>query len=204
MNVHIYLSFIVHQSKEWFYLYYYSDDNSKMRGVIAFTFSIILTGMLLLPAFYQYSYSLVIANNPFYSMSNAKIQGVKGLTSDGKLLVELEYSPEVVKKDELTFFKISFFDSDSNDRTRHVDCDLIVRKSGTELFKASKQYGEPLIHSPNGILLTSFGFNETGRYTVSVEVGGLNFFPIKPLFVDFFATTSKMSDGSFRSILSTQ
>ena len=51
-------------------------------------------------------------------MSNAKIQGVKGHTSDGKLLVELEYSPEVVKKDELIFFKINFFDSDSNDRTR--------------------------------------------------------------------------------------
>ena len=203
MNVQVYLSFIVHQSKEWFYLYYYSDDNSKMRGVIAFA-SILLTGMLILPAFYQYSYSLVIANNPFYSMSNAKILGVRGHTSDGKLLVELEYSPEVVKKDELTFFRINFFDSDSNDRTRHVDCDLIVRKSGTELFKASKQYGEPLIHSPNGILLTSFGFNETGRYTLSVEVGGLNFFPIKPLFVDFFATISKMSDGSFRSILSTQ
>ena len=155
-----------------------------MRRVISFT-SILLTGMLILPTFYQYSYSLVIAKNPFYSMSNAKIQVVKGHTSDGKLLVELEYSPEVVKKDEVTFFRINFFDSDSNDRTRHVDCDLIVRKSGTELFKASKQYGEPLIHSPNGIYLTSFGFNETGRYTLSVEVGGLNFFPIKPLFVDF-------------------
>jgi hypothetical protein len=103
MNVHVYLSFIVHQSKEWFYLCYYSHDISKMRGIIAFTFSIILTGMLILPAFYQYSYSVVIANNPFYSMSITKIQGVKGHISDGKLLVELEYSP-VVKKDELTFF----------------------------------------------------------------------------------------------------
>ena len=63
------------------------------------------------------------------------------------------------------------------------------------MFKASKQYGEPLIHSPNGILLTSFGFNETGRYTLSVEVGGLNFFPIKPVFVDFFATISKFQMG---------
>ena len=69
-----------------------------MRGVIAFTFSIILTGMLIFPAFYQDSFSVAITNNPFYSMSNAKIQGVKGHTSDGKLLVELEYTPEVVKK----------------------------------------------------------------------------------------------------------
>ena len=133
-----------------------------------------------------------------------EFKALRGHTSDGKLIVELEYSPEVVKKDELTFFRINFFDSDSNDRTRHVDCDLIVRKSGTELFKAYKQYGEPLIHSPNGILLTSFGFNETGRYTLAVEVGGLNFFPIKPLFVDFLLPLVKMSDGSFRSILSTQ
>ena len=88
MNVHVYLSFIVHQSKEWFYLYYYNDDISEIRDVIAFTFPIILIGMLILPAFYQDSYSVVIANNPFYSMSNAKIQGVKGHTSDGKLLVE--------------------------------------------------------------------------------------------------------------------
>lgn len=112
---------------------------------------------------------MVIATNPFYSTSNAKIKGVIGHTSDGELLVELEYSPEVVKKDELTFFRINLFDSDSNDRTRHVDCDLIFRKSGTELFKASKQYGEPLNRSPNAILQTSFGFNYTGRYTLSVE-----------------------------------
>jgi len=61
MNVPVYLSFIVQQSKEWLYLYYYNDDISKMRGVIAFTFSIILTGMLIFPAFYQDSYSVVIA-----------------------------------------------------------------------------------------------------------------------------------------------
>ena len=54
-------------------------------------------------------------------MSNAKIKGVKGHTLDGKLLVELEYSPEVVKKEELIFFKINFFDSDSNDR---ISCRL--------------------------------------------------------------------------------
>jgi len=50
-----------------------------------------------------------------------------------------------------------------------VDCDLILGKSGTELFKASKQYGEPLFHSPNAILQTCFGFNYTGRYTLPLE-----------------------------------
>ena len=172
-----------------------------MRDVIACTFSIILTGILILPTIYQDSFSLVVANNPFYSLSNAKIQSVKSHTSDGSLLVELEYSPDIVKKDELTFFKINFFDSDSKDRTRHVDCDLIIRKNETELFTASKQYGETFIHSPNGILLTSFGFNETGKYTISVEAEGLNFIPIKPVLADFSATVSKMSDGRLRIIL---
>jgi hypothetical protein len=48
---------------------------------------------------------VVIANNPFYSTSNAKIKGVIGHTSDGELLVELEYIPEVVKKMSLPFLE---------------------------------------------------------------------------------------------------
>ena len=48
-------------------------------------------------------YSL-IANNPF-AMSNAKIKNVKGTTSDGKFLIELEYSPEKAKKDKLPFLE---------------------------------------------------------------------------------------------------
>ena len=50
-----------------------------MRSVIAFTFSIILTGTLILPAFYQDSYSVVIANNPFYSTSNAKFEALRAI-----------------------------------------------------------------------------------------------------------------------------
>ena len=39
----------------------------------------------------------LIANNPF-SMKYTKIESVKGITSDGKFLVDLEYSPEQAKK----------------------------------------------------------------------------------------------------------
>lgn len=165
--------------------------------------SILFSLVLALPWLYQDSSSQIVANNPFYSMSDAGIHSVKGKTSDGKILVDLQYSPNLVKKDELTFFKINFFNSDDKDRTRHVDCDFMIRNSKGVLFKSSEQYGEPSIHSPDGIMLTSFGFNKTGEYKISVEVEGLNFFPIKPLYVDFTATVTRMSDNSSRILLTT-
>jgi hypothetical protein len=173
----------------------------KMIYRTAITFSIVLINLLIMPLVYQKSYSLVVANNPFYSMSDAKIHSVKGKTTDGKHFVVLDYSPDVVKKGELTFFRINFFNSDDKDRTRHVDCDLIISGKG-KLFKASEQYGEPLIHSPDGIMLTSFDFNQTGKYMISVEIAGLNFFPIKPLYVDFTASVSVTSEGNSRIVLS--
>jgi hypothetical protein len=159
--------------------------------------------LIIVPTISKNSYSLVVANNPFYSMSDSKIHNIKSHTPDGKMLVNLEYSPDEMKSGAITFFKINFLDSAGKARTRHVDCDLIIRKDNLDLFKASEQYGEPSIHSPDGIMLTSFGFNETGNYRISVEIEGLNFFPIKPLFVDFGATVSHLSDGSLKIVLST-
>ena len=56
-------------------------------------------------------------------MSNAKIKNVKGSTSDGKFLIELEYSPEQAKKGQVTFLRIDLFDNLMNNQTRlrHVD-----------------------------------------------------------------------------------
>lgn len=174
-----------------------------MHPSILSILSILFSLVLALPLLYQDSSSQVVANNPFYSMSDAGVHSIKGKTSDGKILVDLQYSPNLVKNDELTFFKINFFNSDDKDRTRHVDCDFIIRNSKGVLFKSSEQYGEPSIHSPDGIMLTSFGFNKTGEYKISVEVEGLNFFPIKPLYVDFSASVTRMSDNSSRIVLTT-
>ncbi len=54
-------------------------------------------------------------------------------TSDGRLHVNLEYSPSQFKKGELTFLKVNLFDNtgDRHTRTRHVDCDLIISKDRT-------------------------------------------------------------------------
>ncbi|MGI8719487.1 MAG: hypothetical protein ACR2KF_03080 [Nitrososphaeraceae archaeon] len=105
-------------------------------------------------------------------MSNAKIKNVKGTTSDGKFLIELEYSPEQAKKGQVTFLRIDLFDNLMNNQTRlrHVDCDLIIEKDNIELFKLSSKYGESVYHTISGIFLASYQFNETGIYKISVEL----------------------------------
>lgn len=116
----------------------------------------------------------------------------------------MEYSPGLARKGELSFFKVNLFDNtgDKQTRTRHVDCDLIIIKDKTELFKTSTQYGEPLYHAINGVFLASFPFNETGKYTVSVEVAGIFFVPIKPTFANFTTTVAPNSDGNLKIKLS--
>ena len=150
------------------------------------------------------AYSL-IANNPF-AMNNAKIKGVKGTTHDGKYLVELEYSPEQAKKGQVTFLRIDLFDNLMNNQTRlrHVDCDLIIEKNKVELFKLSSKYGDSVYHSISGTILTSYQFNETGIYKISVKLEGINFTPIIPVLTSFNVEVPTNSSENFNISLASQ
>jgi hypothetical protein len=150
------------------------------------------------------AYSL-IANNPF-AMNNAKIKSVKGTTHDGKYLVELEYSPEQAKKGQVTFLRIDLFDNLMNNQTRlrHVDCDLIIEKNNVELFKLSSKYGESVYHSISGTILTSYKFNETGIYKISVKLEGINFIPIIPVLTSFNVEVPTNSSENFNISLASQ
>lgn len=143
-------------------------------------------------------YSL-IANNPF-ATSNAKLKNVKGTTSDGEYLIELEYSPEQAKKGQVTFLRIDLFDNLMNNQTRlqHVDCDLIIEKDKIELFKLSSKYGESVYHSISGTFLASYQFNETGIYKISVELVGINFIPIIPVLASFNVAVPANSGENLR------
>jgi len=92
----------------------------------------------------------------------------------------LQFGPEIVKSGEPTFFMVNMFDNnkDKQIRMRHVDCDFIIQRDGIELFKMTSKYGEPFFHSINGVMLPSFRFSETGKYTISVEIAGQLFIPI--------------------------
>jgi alpha-N-acetylglucosamine transferase len=62
---------------------------------------------------------------------------VKRYTFDSNLLIELEYRPHKIQKGEHVFLKINIFDRDDNQRTHHVDNDLIVRANKSDIFKTS-------------------------------------------------------------------
>ena len=151
----------------------------------------------------QNSFSLINTKSPF-SESNAKIKNISSSTSDGKYFVNLQYGPEV-KSGEPTFFMVNMFDNnkDKQIRMRHVDCDFIIQRDGIELFKMSTKYGEPFFHSINGVMLPSFRFSEPGKYTISVEVAGQLFIPIRPVFANFSAVVSPTADGNLEIKLST-
>ena len=118
------------------------------------------------------------------------MKNVKGITSDGKFLRELEYSPEQAKKGQVTFLRIDLFDNLMKNTIKEPGFgmsigDLIIEKDNIELFKLSSKYGESVYHAISGTFLASYQFNETGIYKISVELEGINFIPITPVFANF-------------------
>lgn len=82
------------------------------------------------------------------------------------------------------------------------DCDFIIDKGGTELYRMSSKYGEPSFHSINGVMLPTYKFTEHGKYTISVEIAGIFFTPIKPVFANFSALAHPTTDGKIELKLS--
>jgi hypothetical protein len=148
------------------------------------------------------SFSQINTKSPF-SEINAKIQSISRATSDGKYFVNLQY-PALVNKGEPTFFMVNLFENagEKQVRMRHVDCDFIIQRNGVELYKMSTKYGEPLYHSINGVMLPSFGFNEPGKYTISVEIAAVFFVPIEPALANFSATVTPITGGNVEIMLS--
>lgn len=74
----------------------------------------------------------------------------------------------------------------------HVDYDLIILKDNvTEIFRASKQTGQPLLHTTEGIVTIHFTISEAGNYTVRVPVMGINFIPISTEYAEFPIVVAK-------------
>jgi hypothetical protein len=173
-----------------------------MRNITCISLIISLLLLLYITTL-QNSSSLVNTKSPF-SESNAKINSISSSTSDGKYFVNLQYGPEI-KSGEPTFFMVNMFDNnkDKQIRMRHVDCDFIIQRDGIELFKLSTKYGEPLFYAINGVMLASFAFNETGNYTIYIELAGQYSIPIRPVFANFSAMVTHTSDGNLEVKLST-
>jgi hypothetical protein len=68
---------------------------------------------------------------------------------------------------------------------------MILKDNNTEVFRASQQTGQPLLHTAEGIVTIPFVISEPGRYTPRVSVTGINFIPISTEYAEFPITVVK-------------
>ena len=173
-------------------------------GVVIITS--ILLSLILLICFttFHSTFSQTNTTSPF-SNSNAKIESISGHTFDKKYFVNLQFAPILVGKGETMFFMVNLFENsgDKQIRIRHVDCDFIIQKDGIELYRMSTKYGEPFFHSINGVMLPTYKFTESGKYTISVEIAGILFNPIEPVFANFTSMVSPAAEGKLEIKMST-
>lgn len=107
-------------------------------------------------------------------------------TSGGTLDVKLEPTPNPIKSGQETNYKVTFLQKGTETVQVHIDYDLaILKNNDTEIFRASKQTGQPLLHTAEGIVTIPFTLQESGNYTVRIPVMGINFIPMATENVEF-------------------
>jgi hypothetical protein len=139
--------------------------------------------------------AVIVENNPFYGLSSEKINTVESTTDDKLIKIKLEYAPEAIEIGSPEFIKVTLYHADTNEIVLHADTDIVVTKNGKELYKASNEFSQPFVHTPNGIVLSSFNFPEAGEYLITVQVLGINFMPIAPQQVNFLANIKLYGEG---------
>ncbi|HEX7275553.1 MAG TPA: hypothetical protein VF248_08075 [Nitrososphaeraceae archaeon] len=138
-------------------------------------------------------YGVIVENNPFYGLSNEKINTVESITEDKLMKIKLEYSPRVIEVGSPEFFKVTLYHADKNEIALHADTDIVVSKNGKELYKASDEFSQPFVHTPNGIVLSSYKFPDSGQYMITVKVLGINFMPVGTMQASF---TTNITDSN--------
>jgi len=156
--------------------------------------SIILLLIFILLPENEFVNALIVENNPFYGLSNQKIKAVESTTDDNLINVKLEYAPHAFKIGIPEFFKATLSYKDTNEIALHADTDIVISRDGKELFKESSGYSKPYVHTPNGIVLSSYKFPDSGQYVISVKVLGLNFMPVNPKQLNFATNVTHSND----------
>jgi hypothetical protein len=137
--------------------------------------------------------ALIVENNPFYGLDNEKVNSIESTTDDNLINIKLEYAPKTFQTGTPEFFKVTLFYK-NNQRVLHADTDVIIAKDGKELYKESNEFSQPYVHTPNGIVLSSYNFPSSGQYVISVKVVGINFMPVDPKQVNFATNITESND----------
>ena len=107
-------------------------------------------------------------------------------TSGGTLDVKLEPIPSPIESGQETNYKVTFLQKGTGTVQVHIDYDFIILKDNTtEVFRASQQTGQPLLHTAEGIVTMPFTLEDPGSYTIRVPVMGINFIPMATENADF-------------------
>ena len=136
----------------------------------------------------------VFENNPFYGLSNAPIRSIESITEDNLIKVKLEYAPSTIQVGSPEFFRVTLIYNEKNEIVLHADTDIVISKNGKDLYKASSGFSQPFVHTPNGIVLSSYKFPDSGQYILSTKILGINFMPINPIQVDFVVNVTESND----------
>jgi hypothetical protein len=138
--------------------------------------------------------AITVENNPFYGLSSEKINTVESITDDKLIKIKLEYAPQAIDIGSPEFFRVTLYHADTNEIVLHADTDIVVTKNGNELYKASNEFSQPFVHTPNGIVLSSYKFPDSGQYVISVKVLGVNFMPVSPNQASFTTNVTDSDD----------
>jgi hypothetical protein len=147
-----------------------------VKGAAFLTFGFIITVILCCSSSLLFSFAQT-TNAPFGDISS---------TSGGTLDVKLESTPNPIKSGQETNYKVTFLQKGTDTVQVHVDYDFVILKdNNTEVYKASQQTGQPLLHTAEGIVTIPFTLEEAGNYTIKVPVMGINFIPMATEYADF-------------------
>jgi len=137
---------------------------------------------------------LIFENNPFYGLNNDPIRSVEAIIDDNLIKVKLEYAPSAIQIGTPEFFRATLYYNDKNEIVLHADTDILISKNGKELYKASSEFSQPFVHTPNGIVLSSYKFPDSGQYIITAKILGINFMPVSPKQVDFTVNVTESND----------
>ncbi|CAN5316040.1 hypothetical protein BH18THE2_BH18THE2_39490 [soil metagenome] len=148
-----------------------------MRAVALYTSGLVLTAILCWSSLLSFISLVQTSGIP---------SGDIEATSGGILDVKLEPIPSPIESGQETNYKVTFLQKGTGTIQVHIDYDFIILKDNTtEVFRASQQTGQPLLHTAEGIVTIFFTLEDPGSYTIRVPVMGINFIPMATENADF-------------------
>lgn len=149
---------------------------------------------------YIIALAAILAAGPFAVPAYA--QGMEETTSGGTLDITLD--PEWTTDAERNVkFHVGFLNPGTDQPHQHQDYDFVIIQDGNEVFRASEQTGQQVLHNVEGTLTIPYTFEQNGDYTVRVELLGLGLppIPITPEQADFsIAVTPEFPSGALGAV----